>query len=276
MGVVMVNNVTKIIAYTGAKLLKPCASNGVFLHCWSPGYKISKEVVEPNGAKKIKKIFVPTSTFEAAVAHLKNEYGAKEYLKFKEDVHPGHIAVETSTTYLSVGTNDEFNLIGAKTQHPICFIEKLEKDLISFKRAPEKILDFYTLDVSLIEKVIHEFKTSKLLYSLLGNRLYKNEGESCATSAFIALEAGGIENLLSVDQWLLTKYGILTPSLLTSYADKARNQELSLFPEIIPLSTEVLSEKQRYIQQVLSIFKKIDNEMQNDIPNIPNQRGLSK
>jgi len=277
MGVVMVNNVKKIIAYTGAKLLQPCASNVVVLHCWSPGYMISKEVIEPNGAKKIKKIFVPTSTFEAAIAYLKTEYGAKEYLKFKEDAHPGHVSVETKNAYLSVGTEDGVRGIGVQTQHPICFTENFELDLLGFLRQPETILDFYTLDYTLTERAINELKNSQLIYSLLGKRLFKKEGESCATSAFVALEAGGIENLLHANQWLLTKHGILTPSLLTSYCQKARLQEQMLFSESTNLSHSILKQKSDYAEQLLINYTRNRTFSEDsDIPEEPSKRGPSK
>lgn len=271
----MVNKISHFGAKLSTSLLKPAMKNAVFLNCWSPGYKVTKKIKDFNGVEKSQKIFVPTGTFEAAIAHLKNEYGTKEYLKFKEDAHPGHVSVETRNAYLSVGTEDSMTLVGVQTQHPIYFTDSFDMDLLGFLRVPEMVLDFYTLDCSLVEKAINELKSSQFFYSLLGKRLFKNEGESCATSAFLALEAGGIENLLNVNQWLLTKHGVLTPSLLSSYSAKARAQEQTSFSDSIIFSSEVLTQKQHYAEQLLSNYKK-DRQIPADIPEEFNKRGPSK
>lgn len=230
----------RFISMITPRIAKPASTNSVILYSWSPGYKIPQKYVDTNGVEKIKKIFVPTSTFEAALSFLKNEYGNREYLKFKDDAHPGHSAIETGSSYLSAGTTDPISAIDLKSKHPIVFASRLEADLISFTRIPETILDFYTLDSTQVNKAIAQFKDSQLIYSLLGDRLYKTEGESCATTAFIALEAGGIENLLRADQWLLSKRGILSPALLASYASKARDREHDLHPESIELSDQLI------------------------------------
>lgn len=273
----MVTKVKQLIVKAGSQLLKPSPSNSVFLYSWSPGYKIYKTNVDSSGAEKVEKKFVPTSTFEAAVAFLKNEYGSKEYLRFKEDAHPGHVSIEAGNAYLSVGPDGALNSVGLQTQHRIHYTRKFEIDLVGFLRPPENILDFYSLDSQQVEKAIFEFKNAQLIYSLLGNRLYKTEGESCATSAFITLEAGGIQDLLRIDQWLRTKHSILTPASLTRYVTAAREKEQILYPESISLSTKLLQEKQEYAEKILeNYFATVMDDMQNNIPNESNKRGPSK
>jgi hypothetical protein len=133
-------------------------------------------------------------------------------------------------------------------------------------------------DSTQVNKAIAQFKDSQLVYSLLGDRLYKTEGKNCATTAFIALEAGGIENLLRADQWLLSKRGILSPALLASYASKARDREHDVYPESTTLSDQLIPTKRDYINKVLTTYMKdLDPDYKPDNEtSIPSKRGPSK
>lgn len=86
--------VKKVVARVIPKLI---AENYVWFYYWSPGYYIKE-----HGVKK----FIPTTTFKAAMLHLKDIHGPKNYLAFKENAHPGHCAVEARNAYLSVGSID--------------------------------------------------------------------------------------------------------------------------------------------------------------------------
>lgn len=91
-----------------------------------------------------------------------------------------------------------------------------------------------------------------MVYALLGSRLFINEGESCATSSYICLEAGGIEKLLWIDQKILSKRGILTSSVLASYAVEAKKREELPFPETVELSKDFLLQKQKQANVIIS------------------------
>lgn len=118
------------------QLHTPIQKNRVALYYWSPGYKIQKEFLNEKGVAVLKKVFVPTTTFQAALAYLKNEYGGKKYLDFKEDAHPGHASIETAESYLSIGTDEPVGLI---TNHKIIHADKFPEDMISFLRKPTSI-----------------------------------------------------------------------------------------------------------------------------------------
>lgn len=47
------------------------------------------------------------------------------------------------------------------------YAKNYANDILSFGRAPEKIIDFYTLNSSAIGEAIKEFKISPTVYSLL-------------------------------------------------------------------------------------------------------------
>jgi len=235
-------------------LLKPDLKNRVVLNYWNPGYKIQKKFLNSEGKEEIKKVFVPTNNFEMALAHLKNEYGNKEYLKYKEDVHPGHASIEARNEYLSLGADEEIHAVGFRSQHRAVYSDSFIEDVIGFLRGPEQIFDFYSLNPDLAEQAIKQFKSSPMIYALLGSRLFINKGESCATSSYICLEAGGIENLLRIDQRILSKRGILTPSGLASYAADAQKNEHILFPETIELSKGFILQRQKQAEAILSRY----------------------
>lgn len=243
------------IVYGAAELLlKPDLKNRVVLNYWNPGYKIQKKFLNSEGKEEIKKVFVPTSNFEMALAHLKNEYGNKEYLKYKEDVHPGHASIESENEYLSVGADEEIRAVGIRTQHKLVYSSSFIEDVVGFVRKPDQIFDFYSLNPDLVEQAIKQFKNSQMVYALLGSRLFMNEGESCATSSYICLEAGGIENLLRIDQRILSKRGILTPSGLASYAAEAQKNEQLFFPETIELSKDFISQREKQAEAILARY----------------------
>ena len=280
----MVHGIKKLVTGTASRLVTPRTNNSTFLYLWSPGYNVVQKVVGTNGKEVIKRKFIPTTTFEAALAYLKKQHGPEDYLKFKEDAHPGHVAVEAGDDYLSAGAADaSLGDIGLQTQHKIHFSLNFGVDILSFGRAPEKIVDFYTLNPEQTSQAINEFKKSQLVYSLLGNRLFRNDGESCATSAFIVLEAGGIQELQPMSKQLLAKHGILTPALLSAYAEEARANEQELFPEVAEFSLAVLRAKNLYAKQMLDVSSQIPQAPEIEQDNTQNEddvsntkRGLSK
>jgi hypothetical protein len=104
-----------ISAAVRTSLLRPASlSNRTVLNFWKPGYKIENIVVGKDGQELKTKVFVPTSTTEAAVAYLA-QYGSEKFERLKNDIHPGHSSVETGKEYLSVGTLDPVNTIGTRT-----------------------------------------------------------------------------------------------------------------------------------------------------------------
>lgn len=234
------------------KLLK---ENCVSLNFWSPGYKISEKVITEKGELKLKKTFKPTSTFTAAVAHMKNLYGANEFIKYKDDIHPGHAALQTQKKYFSIGADESiFENIGFTTEHRIIFSNSLREDAIGIRRVPDVVVDLYTLNVEIVEETITEFLNTKRIYSLLGSRLGLSEGESCATACSLCLYAGGLEELLRLDHKMLGKKAILTPAALKDYVQKAKNCEQNLFPETIEFS------KQFHLH-LLKEFEKLKEEI---------------
>ena len=243
----------KTLAQSGSKLINPNSRNGVFLNFWSPGYSIIDKKIAPNGKEIIKKRFVPTTSFEAALTILNKKYGPEDFLKFKHDASPGHVSVAVSDEYLSVGPFVEsLNEVGVHTQYKMHYAPHYASDILSFERAPEKTIDFYTLNSSDIREAIKEFKSSSTVYSLLGGRLYGSDGESCATTCFIALEAGGIQELFPMHKGLMAKHGILTPRLLLTYSEEARIVEQERFPELAEISDEALQERKTYVENVLT------------------------
>ncbi|NDH67664.1 MAG: hypothetical protein EBY22_07120 [Gammaproteobacteria bacterium] len=271
----MVQGIKKLITGTASRLVTPRVNNGTFLYLWSPGYNIVQKNIGSNGKEIIKKKFIPTTTFDAALAYLKKKHGPEDYLKFKEDAHPGHVAVEAGDDYLSAGADASLGDIGLQTQHKINFSLNFGMDILSFGRAPEKMVDFYTLNPEQTGRAIGEFKKSQLIYSLLGNRLFRNDGESCATSAFIVLEAGGIQELQPMSKQLLAKHGILTPALLSAYAEEARANEQESFPEVAEFSGAVLPTKSLYAKQMLEVSSHIEIEQTDTIDDVQNEDDVS-
>jgi hypothetical protein len=139
------------------------------------------------------------------------------------------------------------------------------------------MIDFYTLEAKLVNKLIAELKNSEFAYSLLGRRVFKSESESCATASYICLEAGGIENLLRIDDRFLSKRGILTPYLLNYYAVRAQKQEQAIFPKSVELSKQSIEERTAESNRILLNFYKemgiTEEQLENhDLP----KRGPSK
>ncbi len=249
----------KRFIFTTTSLLRPASRNNrVILNFWSPGYKIT------NPKTKVKE-FIPTSTVEVAVSYLTKLYGPKEYLKFKDDVHPGHTALETKSSYLSVGTTDEIENIGVGTTHALVHTDSFTEDVLAFRRFPDKQFDFYVLNSSEIDKAIEQFKTSEKLYSLLGARFNFADGESCATANHLCLATGGIDELLRQDKRLIGRHSILTPALLAEYAEAARNKELTLSAKSVLFSQEFIAEYAELsveLQKQLDMLAKISKEQE--------------
>ena len=130
-------------------------TNRVVLNFWSPGYTIKESTICADGKERLVKNFFSTSTMEAAISCLIKKYGSNNYLKFKEDIHPGHCSVHTKTgNYLSVGPNATLENIRINSQHEIMHIDNFETDVIGMGRFPNKRLDFYTLNIAKIDKLI--------------------------------------------------------------------------------------------------------------------------
>jgi hypothetical protein len=130
--------------------------------------------------------------------------------------------------------------------HTDSFVE----DVLAFQRLPELRLDFYTLNAFLIEQAIRQFKYSEQLYSLLGDRFYFSEGESCATASHLCLRAGGLDELLRSHQQVISRQTILTPALLTDFATTARNNELSVSGKSVLFSENFVKETQELMDRL--------------------------
>ena len=253
----------RIILGNKSNSLKMAAKEGrTILNYWSPGYK-KIESVSGSGKELVRKNFVPTSTLEAAIAYVNTQYGPDGYTEHKQDIHPGHTSIEVGNKhYLSVGTNDAMSSISLSTSHDMVYTESLLEDILGFRRFPELRIDFYTLDFERIIEMMHEFKNSKQVYSLLGKRFNFGEGESCATASFLCLDAGGIEQLLRPDEDILARRSVITPSMLADYAKKAKNREVILSPAVSVLSDEFYSESKLLASKVQS---KIDHLLKFDV-----------
>jgi hypothetical protein len=261
------------ISPTGLLTNNPHQSRCVSLNFWSPGYKTNQKMVDKNGDERTKKIFVPTTTFTAAVAHMKNFYGAKEFLKYKDDIHPGHVALRTQRKYFSIGADEPmFENIGFTTEHKIIFSDSLREDVIGIRRVPDRVIELYTLNVETVEETISEFLHSKRIYSLLGSRLGFTEGESCATACSLCLYAGGLEELLRLDHKVLGKKGILTPVTLADYVKRAQNTEQDLFPQTVEFSKQfhldLNKEFEKFKEEIRILEKNLHEENQ---PNSSNE-----
>ena len=220
---------TRSITTRASSLLKVAEiTNRVVLNFWSPGYTIKESIVCFDGKSRVVKNFFSTSTQQAASIYLIQKYGSDNYLKFKEDIHPGHCSVQTkSGNYLSIGTDEGLENIGITSQHEVVYGESFEQDVIAMKRFPEKRLDFYTLNIMKINELIETLrKPDSVLYSLLGSRpgikLETENNESCATISYRCLAIGGLEELLPLWDRSISSRTVLTPSLLTDYAEIAR------------------------------------------------------
>ena len=82
---------------------------------------------------------------------------------------------------------------------------------------------------------------------------------------------------------MLAKHGILTPALLSAYAEEARANEQELFPEVAEFSLTVLRAKNLYAKQMLDVSSQIPQAPEIEQDNTQNEddvsntkRGLSK
>lgn len=280
MSYVPVRGISKAVS----NLLRPASKDSrTILNFWKPGYKIEQTVKTKSGQEKRVKIFTPTSTTEAALSFLIKYYGSDQYLKFKDDVHPGHCSIEThgkqKKQYLSIGTSEEFDAIGFTTHHELIYTDNFIKDVLAFKRFPDKRFDFYTLNAMEINELIEIFKKEKNVYSLLGDRLFGfTEGESCATFSYRCLKRGGIDELLTPYRSAISSQIILTPALLADYAELARTQESSVnkshghFYEEFQEESEALKGK---LQELIKKEEEIEAQAFS-LDSDENQQGSSK
>lgn len=148
--------------------------------------------------------------------------------------------------------------IGVSTNHELVHTDSFIEDVLSFQRFPELRLDLYTLDSTLIDRAIKQFKNSEQLYSLLGDRFNLSAGESCATAAHLCLRAGGLDELLRPDQRVLSRNTILTPSLLFDFADKARKKEFSQAPQ----NAKSILFAEKFRQETLELTEKLGPELE--------------
>jgi len=224
-------------------LLKPAAlADRVVINFWKPGYSIVQTVRDATDKPRRVKTFVPTSTPEAAMSFLIKLYGSEKALRFKDDIHPGHVSIATTAHYLSVGTLEEVDSIGPSTHHELVYANDFVEEVLAFQRLPEHRFDFYTLNTPLINTAIDEFKTADKPYSLLGDRLNLASGESCATATHRCLVAGGFEELLRLDQRRIGRQGILTPALLASFVQQAREEEINGSAAAVRFSAQFVAE----------------------------------
>ncbi len=93
-------SIARSISTTARSILKPASKDNLtVLNFWQPGYKIKKIIKTKENKEKEVKVFVPTSTPEAALSYLVQKYGSDQYLKFKDDVHPGHCSILDSAVF---------------------------------------------------------------------------------------------------------------------------------------------------------------------------------
>ncbi len=256
-------------------LVNPIIGNYAVLNFWSPGYNILVKDRTNDGFEYEHKVFRATTNFEAAIAFLKNYYGNKEFLKFKDDAHPGHVSLLTSNKYLSIGADvNTLNQVGFKTQHKITFGSNFEKDCLGFKRLPEKMMDLHSLNVKEIDESIAELLSSKKFYNILGGRFNFSEGESCATACYVCLVAGGLNELLRADHKLLSRHTILTPASLTRYAETAKANELEQFPNAREISAKFNYDRLDFIEKLAKGIEQIKkSELEMYIKSIKEKNG---
>lgn len=219
----------------------------VIVNFWSPGYK-TVQSQHHEGKKTMVKVFHPTSTVEAAMAYFGKKYGADAVAKYKHDIHPGHISIETVSSlaegrpaaagYLSFGTVESLDRISHNTHHTLSYTDSFREDVLAFERFPEGRIDFYTLDQPALQQAIQKFKETEQFYSILGKRFGFAAGESCATGCYVVLQLGGMDKLLLPHQQYLSRKIVLTPSLCNDYVTAAKKQEGRLSKNTIKLSED--------------------------------------
>jgi hypothetical protein len=248
------------------KLSQPAKGKFAVLNVWSPGYLAIQPYTDMDGKVIQRKVFKPTTTFEAALAYLKNIHGSKELIKFKENAHPGHVSLETSDCYLSIGADlrPPNNDISFNTRHPIVFSKDLRKECLGTNRIPEKRIDLHSLDVAAINNSIKEFIGSKKIYSLLGDRFNLADGESCATACYICLMSGGLDELLRIDDSFLTRNSILTPLMLAKFLRKAQENEFKLYKEALSVSSSFCLEEKKRLDKIQAEIEEINSTIANE------------
>lgn len=232
-------------------LVKPIPGNYAMLNFWSPGYSVLAKEKTEDGFEYEHKIFRATTSLETAVAFLKDYYGNKEFLKFKDDAHPGHVSLLTAQNYLSAGADvTTLNEVGFNTQHKITFTDKFEKDCYGFDRLPEKMIDLHSLNINEINESVDQVLSSKRFYNLLGGRFNFAEGESCATACYVCLVAGGLNELLRADHKLLSRHTVLTPTSLSQYVETAKANELEQFSDAREVSKKFTLSYSSFIEKI--------------------------
>ena len=93
--------------------------------------------------------------------------------------------------------------------------------------------------------MIQESMKSKKFYRMLGSRFHLSDAESCATAAFMCLQAGGLNELLGQNDQRTSKFGPLTPSMLVKYVKKAQNEEQARYPEASEISKKFIESETR-------------------------------
>lgn len=164
----------------------------------------------------------------------------------------------TAQSYLSAGADvASLEQVGFNSQHGIIFTERFEDDCYGLERLPEKSIDFHSLNVTEVDEAIDEFIKSKKIYSLLGGRFGFSEGESCATTCYVSMMAGGFHGLLRADHVFLSRKSVLTPSSLASYAETAKTNELQMFPESKEISKFFTKERVDYLEKISENIERI-------------------
>jgi hypothetical protein len=159
--------------------------------------------------------------------------------------------------YLSIGTNDAFDEIGIYTHHNLTYSSDFKEDVFSFNRFPEKRFDFYTLNIEQVNELIDFFKKESHIYSMLGDRFWLTEGESCATVSHRCLKEGGINELLTPFRDIVSSQSILSPSMLAACVDLAWNQECSINKNATPFYDEFKNKSQSLKHDLEKIIKKL-------------------
>jgi hypothetical protein len=122
---------------------------------------------------------------------LRSHYSKQDFLKYKEDAHPGHVSLLTQNHYLSAGAEvTTISEIGVSSQHNLVFAKNFETDCFGFNRTPDQTIDLHSLQIPEIESTIEEFKKIRKVYNILGGRFGLFQGDSCATSCYVCLVAG--------------------------------------------------------------------------------------
>jgi hypothetical protein len=239
-------------------------NNFVILNFWSPGYKTLLKDETDDGFEYERKVFVSTNTFKAAVAHFRYCDGEKDLFKSKYNVHPGHVSLITASEYLSIGPAEPLPSVGLRSRHEMSFTENFETDCNSFLRMPEEMIVLHSLDAIKVNDMIAELRASKKPYEAFGNRFRSSAegGESCATSCYKCLQAGGLEELLRVDHKLSGRKTILTAVSMMLYVKTAQANELQFYPQLKDFSKEY---DPTSTDEILNIKRKIAETVEDQL-----------